>query len=264
MKQFHIPYKKSIHYVLLGFFGIPLLVFSYSYLFNEHKFESSLRGILWYILPTVIMALLLLPRFTFKQEENGSEEKAILKLPFIEVWIWLILGNLFLTLFAGIASYIDDDPVKLNGMIFYSLPLIAGCFYLLNSHTILFKGDYLTKKEKRDWEKKKSSLGSFSYTEKGFRFTEKNIHFSSDWKDIASILAYKEDLYVVDRICLKIQQVDGTHLCISEETDGYFIFKEKMYANLEGIQKNWEFTVMLPAFELSPTWVYQKREELSE
>lgn len=264
MKQFHIPYKKGIHYVILGFFGIPLLVFIYSYFMNEEKVESSLRGILWYTWPTVLTALLLLPQFTFKSTEKVSEDKAVLKLPMIELWLWIVWGISLLYLFGGITSYLDPNPTKLDNMIIYSLPVIVLCFFMLNSNKVLFKGEYITERDKRAWEKRKNSTGFFTYSRTGFRFKDKKTDFSCEWGDIESILAYKKDLFTVDRICLQIQKSAGDFLNIHEDIDGFFVFKEQMHANMPGIHRNWELGVMDPAFELSPTWVYKKTDGIGE
>lgn len=91
----------------------------------------------------------------------------------------------------------------------------------------------------------------------------KKIEFKTSWNEIDGIVAYKTDNFAYDTIHLIIRR--GTEeLNFNEETDGWFVFKERMGSSLKGINSKWELEVMFPPFEESATWVYKKGENLNE
>ena len=68
-------------------------------------------------------------------------------------------------------------------------------------------------------------LGQFEYFDYGFRVTENLKIIEIKWTDIQEITASKVDLYTVDEIRVDIAS-DKSTITISDETPGYFVFKE--------------------------------------
>ena len=63
------------------------------------------------------------------------------------------------------------------------------------------------------------------------------------WEEIVRVLAFKQDLFVASRICIYVskdkEDKNGQHF--DEGMDGWDIFLETMYDNLEGCKKINEF-----------------------
>ena len=80
------------------------------------------------------------------------------------------------------------------------------------------------------------------------------------WKTVISIKAFKRDLYVVDRICLGVQLMDGSGIEVHEEMKGWDALVQKLPEYLPGCKTfgEWFETVAFPAFQLNETSVFEK------
>jgi len=101
-------------------------------------------------------------------------------------------------------------------------------------------------------------FGQFEYFDYGFRITGNLKSTEINWTDIQEITVYKVDLYTVDEIRLNIAS-DKMTLTISEETPGYFAFKETIKDIFPDSDKHWEHKVIKPAFAENLTIVYKKK-----
>ncbi len=101
-------------------------------------------------------------------------------------------------------------------------------------------------------------LGQFEYFDYGFRVTENLKLTEINWMDIQEITAYKVDLYTVDEIRIAIAS-DKSNITISEETPGYFVFKETIKNIFPDSDKDWEHRVIMPAFAENLTIIYKRK-----
>ena len=269
MNRIQLPYNASTSYFILAFFFVPWSIGVYDYFFEENSFfqpnktEKALNLIRWYSIPTFIAALQYIPVFKFKEMVRVPKEEALLKLPFLEFYLWSFAGMMLFVAFGGCMSIIGNSEEKQYGMFLIGLGLSFISFITLNSNSVLFKGDYETAKDQKERIRKQTTEGVFQYEQYGFSFKHKKIEFKTSWHEIDGIVAYKTDNFAYDTIHLIIRS-GAEELNFNEETDGWFVFKERMGANLKGINSKWELEVMFPPFEESATWVYKKGENLNE
>ena len=269
MNRIQLPYNKSTSYFILAFFFVPWSIGVYDYLFEENSFfqpdktEKALNLIRWYSILTFIAALQYIPVFKFKEMERVPKEEALLKLPFLEFYLWNFAGIMLFFAFGGCMSIIENSDEKQYGMFLIGLGLSFISFITLNSNRVLFKGDYETAKDQKERIRKQTTEGVFKYRQDGFSFKHKIVEFNTSWNEIDGIVAYKTDNFTYDTIHLIIRR-GKEELNFNEETDGWFVFKERMESNLKGINSKWELEVTFPPFEESATWVYKKGEDLNE
>ena len=102
-------------------------------------------------------------------------------------------------------------------------------------------------------KKHKEPINPFSYHESGFSINEKHVY----WNDISKIVAYKEDLVAIDRICIRIELETNIAFTAHEDLDGYNEFIQKLEENVE-IRPAWFLDVAFPAFERNETVIYEK------
>jgi hypothetical protein len=113
------------------------------------------------------------------------------------------------------------------------------------------------KEFEESFERRKSEVGHFEYTEEGFRIKNNSGIIEVLWADVVEIKAYKVDLLTVDEIRIEILKAAST-ITISEETPGYYVFKEKLKAVFPYSDINWEEKVVKPAFKENLTVIYKK------
>ena len=244
----------------MGASAIPLAVFLFDLFWEGKKPDQSLAGIKFFIIPTVLFTIFALPFFRFKSSEKVDEEKALIKIPVVDFGLWIFMGIGFFLIFAGILSYLDKESTPLPNYIFGGVGMAIPCLCLLNSNSVLFRDDYLTKKEKHELEQKKTSVGLFHYDEYGFNHPYKSAQFSTLWSEIDSIVSYKTDSYAFDTIRLVVEKTDGENFLLSEATEGFLVFTKKLSERLVGIDEAWLLKVMYPPFEECVTQVYKKGE----
>ena len=85
-------------------------------------------------------------------------------------------------------------------------------------------------------------------------------HRNARWDDVILITAFKQDLWVVDRICLDIVLMDGSYIRVDEEMKGWDSLVQKLPDYLPGCKPfdEWFAAVAFPAFELNETPVFER------
>jgi hypothetical protein len=78
------------------------------------------------------------------------------------------------------------------------------------------------------------------------------------WNRVQRAVAYKRDLSSHDLICIELQFDDGTTRVIDEECDGFAELMAQMNRALPGVPQEWYFDIMLPAFEATPTLLFER------
>jgi hypothetical protein len=75
------------------------------------------------------------------------------------------------------------------------------------------------------------------------------------WADLATVHAFKRDLYVVDMLCPAITAKDGSMVEVNEQMRGYPAFAARIDA-VPGIRAAWPLEVLFPAFDPCLTLIY--------
>lgn len=261
MRKLPLPYRKIINWFFLGFFGLSLVAYISIYLTGE-KEEVAIKGMLFFVLPTILFAIAFLPFFKFKSDDKVTEDKALLKIPILEHNILDAAGTFsFLTL-GGLASIFEGGNETGIVMLVIGLPMSITLLSAVNSRRIWFKDQLIPGIVKKELEAKRADSGVFKYTDKGFVYSGKNKTVACDWAKVYGVTAYKTDNYAYDTIHLIIKTDNGEEFDIHEDTAGWFIFKDKLSDNLIGMNKFWELKAMSPTFEESVTIVYEKGKDL--
>lgn len=135
---------------------------------------------------------------------------------------------------------------------------------LKNLLSLLFSGRrypgsvHIEEIEKMDFNRRYHHLGKFIYEEDGFIFQfDKGIK-KIKWNDIESLIAYKTDLMTVDEICIDITYNDR-QFTITEETQGWYQFGEKIKTVFKNIPKDWDIDIVQPPFVRNQIVLYQRR-----
>ena len=80
------------------------------------------------------------------------------------------------------------------------------------------------------------------------------------WPEVREMLAFKRDLFAVDRVCLAFSLGDNTALEINEEMIGWDGLVEKLPEYLSGCTsfENWFNQVAFPAFATNTAKTYAR------
>ncbi|HZZ78151.1 MAG TPA: hypothetical protein VFE62_06515 [Gemmataceae bacterium] len=80
------------------------------------------------------------------------------------------------------------------------------------------------------------------------------------WTDVVRIVAFKQDWWTVDCICLAIATADGTTTEVNEEMDGWEALVEALPKNLPGSKpwSEWFLQVAFPAFATNETLIFER------
>jgi hypothetical protein len=105
---------------------------------------------------------------------------------------------------------------------------------------------------------------SISVTRDRFELREDDrLIYSVAWSDVMGIIAFKQDLFSVDRICLTIVHRDGKDSVLHEEMQGWQAFVDALPDRLPDCMPfaSWFDTVAFPAFKLNPTRIFERSPE---
>ena len=94
--------------------------------------------------------------------------------------------------------------------------------------------------------------GAFTYEEDGFFYAFMTETRKINWADIVEIVAYKQDIFKPNEICLDITYNDWV-TTFTEETPGWYVFIEKIKAVFPEIPDHWVEDVLHPAFATNLT-----------
>jgi len=125
----------------------------------------------------------------------------------------------------------------------------------------LFKPARPKLKRERDFIKpfkgRYDDIGIFTFDGDGFTITLKDGTHAIQWHTVEKLTGYKIDLMEFDEICLNIVTSDGS-FTISEDTPGWYPFVEKTKMVFPSIAKDWDSTIVYPAFATNLTVLYEK------
>lgn len=79
----------------------------------------------------------------------------------------------------------------------------------------------------------KEEIGQFHYFEERFSSTIGDETNRFDWKEIDTLIAYKENRNITDEICLDIFKQDAKILAISESIPGWFQFIKDSHQDIK-------------------------------
>ena len=96
--------------------------------------------------------------------------------------------------------------------------------------------------------------------EAGFSiFDDDTESFSISWSDIEEIVAFKEDFWAYDEMCLGIRSNRSeNYVKITESFIGYKNFLETLEDHFAEIRKNWFIEVAFPAFAFNRTTLWKR------
>ncbi len=114
------------------------------------------------------------------------------------------------------------------------------------------------KNEKQKFEKRYADEGIFSYTETCFTISIDSKPTSIQWDEIDTLLAYKKDLLTTDETCLDMHW-SGRMIRISESTNGWYQFLDRLPKIFPGIKQGWDFDIIHPAFTTNLTLLFDRK-----
>jgi hypothetical protein len=106
------------------------------------------------------------------------------------------------------------------------------------------------------------SNGIFSYDKNGFELQIEEKLTKIKWNEIEKLTAYKIDLFATDEIRIFLKADNGKQFEISENTEGWFQFNEKLKEQFSEIDKSWEIDIAVPAFERKETEIYNRNKNV--
>ncbi|KIO53574.1 hypothetical protein [Flavobacterium hibernum] len=107
-------------------------------------------------------------------------------------------------------------------------------------------------------QKKHNNFGALEYENDGFVIKDKYLSVDIKWDDINKIEVYKKDLFTVDLIVMEITH-DEKILVIDEKLPGWFQFILKLKEIFSEIPRDWDLTIMNPAFEKNYRVLFEKK-----
>ncbi|MFT3934881.1 MAG: hypothetical protein QM726_14750 [Chitinophagaceae bacterium] len=109
----------------------------------------------------------------------------------------------------------------------------------------------------KSFDKQYYELGAFTYYDDGFTISYEDFTKKVQWSDITQLNVYKTDLFTIDRIDMEIAY-DDKCFTISEDLPGWYQFVLKTKEIFPEIPKDWDLTIMHPAFATNYTTIYDK------
>lgn len=103
-----------------------------------------------------------------------------------------------------------------------------------------------------------NDIGIFTYNIYGFEINFKQDGFYTiNWRDIERVKVYKVDLHTTDEVCMDLT-FDNKSITITEETNGWYQFIEKLKQALPSIKENWQSKVLESPFEYDLMTIYER------
>ena len=99
--------------------------------------------------------------------------------------------------------------------------------------------------------------GAFQYDKDGFTITYEDFTKRINWDEITQLNVFKVDQLTIDRIDMEIVYGDKS-FTISEELPGWFQFVLKTKEVFPTIPKDWDMTIIQPAFATNYKTIYDK------
>jgi hypothetical protein len=172
-----------------------------------------------------------------------------------KTYLYFIISLIFIAV--GLLS--NNSNWLLWSTIFFGLCALIFAIKLFNpnNHFVDPKSDEFKTITNQEFQHKYEDLGIFTYNDDGFIVEiEKKGETKIKWNDIREMIAYKEDHYTTDEICLEIIAKNDLMFKIQEGTPGWFQFLIKTKEIFKTIPKDWEIDIAVPAFEKNLTTIY--------
>ncbi|NLP59507.1 hypothetical protein [Lutibacter sp. B1] len=131
-----------------------------------------------------------------------------------------------------------------------------------NSKFLPKQKDYNKKLSDEEFMELYNSNGIFTYEKNGFEIKIEEKLTKIEWNEIEKLTAYKVDLFATDEIRLFLKAENGKQFEISESTQGWFQFNEKIKEQFPEINKTWEIDISVPAFERKETEIYNRNKNV--
>ncbi len=109
----------------------------------------------------------------------------------------------------------------------------------------------------KSFEDMYQDLGAFQYDKDGFTISYEDFTKRINWADITQLNVFKIDQMTIDRIDMEIVYGDK-YFTISEELPGWYQFVLKTKEISLTIPKDWDITIIQPAFETNYKTIYDK------
>ena len=109
----------------------------------------------------------------------------------------------------------------------------------------------------KTFEEMYHDLGVFQYDNDGFTISDEGFTKRLNWSDITQLNVFKVDLFTTDRIDMEIVYGDRC-FTICEEHPGWYQFVLKTKEIFSTIPKDWDITIVQPAFAANYTTIYNK------
>lgn len=100
-------------------------------------------------------------------------------------------------------------------------------------------------------------MGAFQYDNEGFTISYEEFTKKINWADITQLNVFKVDQMTIDRIDMEIVYGDKC-FTISEELPGWYQFVLKTKEIFPTIPKDWDITIVKPAFATNYRTIYDK------
>lgn len=101
------------------------------------------------------------------------------------------------------------------------------------------------------------SHGIFEYSSTGFSILLNEETKKVAWLEVERLEVYKIDLLTFDEVCLDIV-LSTTVIRITEKTDGWNTFIQKLQAQFPGIEKDWYSKIIQPPFQTNHSVLYKR------
>lgn len=101
------------------------------------------------------------------------------------------------------------------------------------------------------------AIGMFQYDNEGFTISYEDFTKRINWADITQLNVFKVDQMTIDRIDMEIVYGDKC-FTISEELPGWYQFVLKTKEVFPSIPKDWDITIIQPAFATNYRTIYDK------
>ncbi len=99
----------------------------------------------------------------------------------------------------------------------------------------------------KTWDEKQNENGVFIYNDDGFSIRYEDFFAKIKWDEIIELNVYKKDQITIDRIEMEIVYGEKA-ITISEDLPGWYQFVIKTKSLFPAIPKDWDLTIIHPAF----------------
>jgi hypothetical protein len=124
--------------------------------------------------------------------------------------------------------------------------------------TQLFSKRHPASTTNSNFEDTYNDIGPFEYDQEGFILLGGDCPTKILWKEIQQINVFKTDLMTTDRVDMEV--IYGGVLALNEEMAGWYQFVEKTKYVFPSIPKDWDLTIIHPAFETNFRTIYLRDE----